>query len=282
MLSYSKVTSTSARPTHDIFVLQYSDGTEIETTWNHPFYIQDKGWVEVKDLEVGDLSLTSRDTVLEITGIRMKPAPQTVYNIHLDKDHTYFVTDSDVLVHNYSFWEKFGKGAGSVIGIGLTIYEFHQAGETAEDAYDGMEGMSAAKRNFYEALERGDMKAAQEYLEKIKPSGLKGVEKAGELAVDGAQLPGTPGGQPIVRPSIEGTFNSLATRAAKKIVKESVPWFWDQATKEEKKSSPPEVPSKERSREHPWVKPRSTIQQPPVWEEYLLYQLLVPAEEKSQ
>ena len=106
VLSYSKVTSTSARPTHDIFVLQYSDGTEIETTWNHPFYIQDKGWVEVKDLEVGDLSLTSGDTVLEITGIRMKPAPQTVYNIHLDKDHTYFVTDSDVLVHNYGDGEQ--------------------------------------------------------------------------------------------------------------------------------------------------------------------------------
>ena len=82
-------------------MLQYSDGTEIETTWNHPFYIEGRGWVEVKDLEVGDLSLTSGDTVLEITDIRMKPAPQTVYNIHLDKDHTYFVTDSDVLVHNY-------------------------------------------------------------------------------------------------------------------------------------------------------------------------------------
>ncbi|MCB1167592.1 MAG: hypothetical protein KDK33_15650, partial [Leptospiraceae bacterium] len=104
--SYSKVTSTSARPTHDIFVLKYSDGTEIETTWNHPFYIQGKGWVEVKDLEAGDLSLTSRDTVLEVTSIRMKPVPQTVYNIHLAKDHTYFVTDSDVLVHNYKDGES--------------------------------------------------------------------------------------------------------------------------------------------------------------------------------
>ncbi|GEM_PF-3002113 len=111
-------------------MLQYSDGTEIETTWNHPFYIEGRGWVEVKDLEVGDLSLTSGDTVLEITDIRMKPAPQTVYNIHLDKDHTYFVTDSDVLVHNYLIhvheeitkiaWEKaMGEDASDALLAGV-------------------------------------------------------------------------------------------------------------------------------------------------------------------
>ena len=108
VLSYSKVTSTSARPTHDIFVLQYSDGTEIETTWNHPFYVRGKGWTKAENLVAGDVSLTERNGSLKITRVRVLERAETVYNFEVEEDHNYYVSEAGVLVHNEAGCEGFG------------------------------------------------------------------------------------------------------------------------------------------------------------------------------
>ncbi len=134
-LSYNPVTFIFENETTLVHTISYEDGTVVETTWNHPFYIAGRGWVETKDLRIGQHSYTPRDLGfppvsvnkaegswfgdisvreigLKITGISQELRRETVYNIEVDKDHTYFVTESQVLVHNYL---PFIIGAAGVI-----------------------------------------------------------------------------------------------------------------------------------------------------------------------
>ena len=122
-ISYQQVTQTFVRETDLIYTISYEDGTQVETTWNHPFYIANRGWVDVKDLRTGEVSLTANtaesDTMLaerggatqtaaiaggpnalRIARITTANRAERVYNFEVHSDHTYFVPDEDVLVHN--------------------------------------------------------------------------------------------------------------------------------------------------------------------------------------
>ena len=78
------------------------DGEDIETTANHPFYDENGEQVEAKDLEEGD-ELTTEDgdtaTVDSVECIH-HDEPVMVYNFCVMEDHTYFVGEHGVLVHN--------------------------------------------------------------------------------------------------------------------------------------------------------------------------------------
>jgi len=139
-LGYQPVRQTFVRKADRIWKLTYEDGTVIETTWSHPFYIDGRGWVMAKDLKVGDRSYTSRsiessnpvkrDTLamvaagnappeaigdtngrvrpLRIAVIEVLKRDETVYNFEVAKEHNYFVSKADVLVHNEVY--KFSRG----------------------------------------------------------------------------------------------------------------------------------------------------------------------------
>jgi hypothetical protein len=108
--SLKKVTQTYVRKTNQIYVLTYETGNKIETTWNHPFYIEGKGWTEVRDIKLGDHSITLNGESIEITAIKIDNRNETVYNFTVEDEHNYYVGDS-VLVHNSSYdnKEKFDK-----------------------------------------------------------------------------------------------------------------------------------------------------------------------------
>jgi hypothetical protein len=90
------------RPNEDSLV-SIVDETKIETTWNHPFWVVDKKeWVEVRDLKVGDRVLLSDGKEVAISGIKSYNVDATrVYNFEVADNHTYFVGEDGVLVHNY-------------------------------------------------------------------------------------------------------------------------------------------------------------------------------------
>ena len=104
-LGYNKVAQTFVRTTELIYQITYEDGTFLETTWNHPFYIKGRGWVKAKDLRDGDLSFTSSSIrgdsrELKVTSVFVDEREDRVYNFEVNRDHTYFVTGMGVLVHN--------------------------------------------------------------------------------------------------------------------------------------------------------------------------------------
>ncbi|TGK17831.1 hypothetical protein EHO61_10145 [Leptospira fluminis] len=139
-LSFQRVTETYVHDVPLVHKITYHNGTVVETTWNHPFYVKGSGWTQVKDLSSEDRSVTlasiQNSVILEERGRRVvvgaslaslggqasvaTPSwsetyagtigirkveeirrPEKVYNIEVEGNHSYFVTKSKVLVHNY-------------------------------------------------------------------------------------------------------------------------------------------------------------------------------------
>lgn len=104
---YKKVTKVFENETKLLYTLTYEDSTQIQTTWNHPFFIIGRGWTEVKDIKIGDFSKTASGK-LQITNISVKELDKSikVYNLEVEDHHTYFVSEAGVLVHNYDLYDR--------------------------------------------------------------------------------------------------------------------------------------------------------------------------------
>ncbi|TGK24013.1 hypothetical protein EHQ05_13770 [Leptospira yasudae] len=111
-MSYRRVVNTFVRQADLIYKVSFEDGTELETTWNHPFRTQkadlatqefkleNTKWIEAKDLRINDLTFTAEGETLKVTSILIEQREETVYNFEVETDHTYFVGEVGVWVHN--------------------------------------------------------------------------------------------------------------------------------------------------------------------------------------
>ncbi|EQA64248.1 intein C-terminal splicing domain protein [Leptospira alexanderi serovar Manhao 3 str. L 60] len=97
---YHRVVKTFQREVNVVYTLHYSNGTQVETTDEHPFYIEGKGWVPAKDLRSGDRSVLSNEKTLEIESITISERTTTVYNFEVEDAHSYYVSEVGILVHN--------------------------------------------------------------------------------------------------------------------------------------------------------------------------------------
>lgn len=77
-----------------------SDNQKIFVTAEHPFYVEDKGWVTVKNIVVGAILKTINASIERVKDIRSENYEGKVYNIEVEGNHNYFVTSSNILVHN--------------------------------------------------------------------------------------------------------------------------------------------------------------------------------------
>ena len=78
------------------------NGEEITCTPNHPFYSPVKGWTSAIDLKAGDIlvMLNGGYVVVEQVQHELLESPETTYNFEVADFHTYYVGDTEVLVHN--------------------------------------------------------------------------------------------------------------------------------------------------------------------------------------
>ncbi len=78
------------------------DGTreKLGVTADHPFWVEEKGWVEAKDLEPGSRIRSAKDAWLTTESIAETLARTTVYNFEVADYHTYFVGTQQAWVHN--------------------------------------------------------------------------------------------------------------------------------------------------------------------------------------
>ena len=74
----------------------------LEATPGHPFWVLDKGWTEVKNLQLGDVIKTydGRDVIVD--GVMPTMDEANVYNLEVSEFHTYFVGKRGLWVHNAS------------------------------------------------------------------------------------------------------------------------------------------------------------------------------------
>jgi hypothetical protein len=86
----------------DTFINIDVDGHRIVTTPVHPFWVLQRGWIDAGNLSVGDVLTLQDGTIKVIEALQRQPleTPATVYNFEVEDFHTYYVTDSAVLVHN--------------------------------------------------------------------------------------------------------------------------------------------------------------------------------------
>ena len=104
-----------------------TDGTKdedqtIDTTANHPFYVEGRGWVAAEDIEAGDRLHTEDGSVVVVTDNETEKLrkPIKVYNLEVEDYHTYYVTRDEVLVHNMY---KKGSNSGSSNWVRMTSKE---------------------------------------------------------------------------------------------------------------------------------------------------------------
>jgi hypothetical protein len=77
------------------------DGTFVEVTAEHPFYVLERGWCKADGLSVGDRLLPFEPfSTSVITSLETIVGATTVFNLEVDDLHNYFITDEGVLVHN--------------------------------------------------------------------------------------------------------------------------------------------------------------------------------------
>jgi len=70
-------------------------GRVIGTTAEHPFFVEDKGWTPAFDLKIGDRVLLEDGQCLRVEGVADSGRVETVYNIEVEGDHTYFVGEQN-------------------------------------------------------------------------------------------------------------------------------------------------------------------------------------------
>ncbi|MEM7185000.1 MAG: polymorphic toxin-type HINT domain-containing protein [Spirochaetota bacterium] len=98
---YRKVTELFYHEVDTLFVLKLGNGETIQTTWNHPFWIENKGWTEAKDILPGNKLITP-EGVLEVLSNHQKYVSDiSVYNFEVEETHSYFVGEIGFWVHNY-------------------------------------------------------------------------------------------------------------------------------------------------------------------------------------
>ena len=89
--------------TDDLYTLTI-DNQELDVTSNHRFYIirnNSATWIAAKDLVVGDKVMYSDSTHHLITNITYAAKNDTYYNFEVADNHNYYVTNNEILVHNY-------------------------------------------------------------------------------------------------------------------------------------------------------------------------------------
>ena len=75
---------------------------EVVTTVDHPFYVNDRGFVNAGELIVGDelLDVNGNVILVENFDVELTDEPVKVYNFGVEDFHTYHVGEFRILVHN--------------------------------------------------------------------------------------------------------------------------------------------------------------------------------------
>ena len=95
------VVETYINQTYEL-VHVFVNGEEIVATPSHPFYSPVKGWMDAVRLRAGDILVlvNGEYVVVEKVQHEILESPVAVYNFQVADYHTYYVTESSVLVHN--------------------------------------------------------------------------------------------------------------------------------------------------------------------------------------
>jgi RHS repeat-associated protein len=88
------------RQAPDTWILTVDGGKEIETTDEHPFFVEGKGFTRADQLQAGDRLRTFEGEWIRIEAVASRPDPRPVHNFEVADQHNYYVGTEQILVHN--------------------------------------------------------------------------------------------------------------------------------------------------------------------------------------
>ncbi len=99
-----RVLETYIRETTELVHLTIS-GELIKTTYDHPFYVKEHGFVSAGELYIGDklLDLSGNMLIVEDRKVETLDEAVKVYNFQVEDFHTCHVSENCVLVHNANY-----------------------------------------------------------------------------------------------------------------------------------------------------------------------------------
>ncbi|MFH0899440.1 MAG: Hint domain-containing protein, partial [Pseudomonadota bacterium] len=96
----SSVSMHDAVTQYDVAVCDGFECDTLRTTANHPFWVEDKGWIRAEYLESGDRLVSGVGAQPEVSAVERTERRETVFNIEVEGLHTYFVGELRIWVHN--------------------------------------------------------------------------------------------------------------------------------------------------------------------------------------
>ena len=129
-----KVLHTSVRQNIWTRKLSFDNGAILETTDEHPLYVDGRGFVKAKEVGIGSSIVTCAGPGAKVVGVEADVRQATVYNFTVDAFHTYFVGDAALWVHNNppcNLGEYSGKTT-EVTGDASTIRSLTRENESVE------------------------------------------------------------------------------------------------------------------------------------------------------
>ena len=93
-IAAKKVTNVSVRA--DIWTrkLTFDNSAVLETTDEHPLYVEGRGFVKAKEVGIGSSIVTRAGPGAKVVAVEADVRQATVYNFTVDEFHTYFVGDA--------------------------------------------------------------------------------------------------------------------------------------------------------------------------------------------
>ena len=140
----------------------------IQATADHPFFIGGH-WLRVAELKAGDSVKTYDGSNLVIEQITVVPGRTTVYNFEVEDYHTYYVSNTRVLVHNSGpcpsvirNLQKYGQ-AKDFKGKGGVYEHFYKDANGNVKSYTGQTKDLGGSRPKQSLRERQDMATPEGY-----------------------------------------------------------------------------------------------------------------------
>jgi hypothetical protein len=158
------------------------NGELIKTTFDHPFYVKDNGFVNAGELRVGSEVINANDETYSIEHISLEivDKPVTVYNFQVDDFHTYHVGDLGVLVHNASLEYEIPTTGRTIKMKDVDIDENYKYTKKDRDQYN-------QQRKAFDNISQNGIKA--KFLkEEVAPLGDDFLKSKGLSDVDIARI----------------------------------------------------------------------------------------------
>lgn len=151
-------------------------GQLIESTGEHPFWVQDKGWTPLNQIHAGDWIWTEAGGWVRVDAVEETGRWETVYNFRIAQHHTYFVGEAgwgfSLWAHNANY--KQVLNAVKPYRQPGTRFGKLKAQEVARAINQGTDKKLALAREILETSVKGvGPKTAQKIVASLKQNGPK-------------------------------------------------------------------------------------------------------------